>query len=357
MKNFELHHPESVSQATKLLAGGTTSHSRNEGDMPIQSSGHGTQDGATVVMSGGQDLLGLMKDYIVTPDSVVDLKRIKGLNKIEYDPHSGLKIGALVTITDLEENADVRKHFPAIAQAAGSVGSLQIRNVGTVGGNLCQRPRCWYFRNEHAHCLKKGGSHCFAADDESENKYHAILGDGPCHIVHPSDLAPALECLDAVVHVSGSTGHRDIPISEFYVLPQDGGITHETVLKPDEIVTGVTVPASAKAAHSVYIKFREKESFDWAMASVAMAIDGTASDVRSASIVLGGVAPKPWRAKAAEAQLHGKPLTDSTLSAAAHAAVEGASPLSKNAYKVALTQALVRRAGEMLINAKEANNG
>jgi xanthine dehydrogenase YagS FAD-binding subunit len=322
MKAFELTHAQTVADAVAHLSGSATARP----------------------MSGGQDLLGLMKDYIVSPDRVVDLKQIPGLDKIEADQSAGLRIGALVTLTDLAESAVVRDRFQAIAQAAESVGSLQIRNVGTVGGNLCQRPRCWYFRNEHAHCLKKGGDRCYAGADDAQNKYHAIFGDGPCHIVHPSDLAPTLMCLKAVVHTAGPSGGRAIPLSAFYVLPEDGGIMHETVLGAGEIVTAVTVPASAMAARSTYVKFRERESFDWSLASVAMALAMKGATVADASIVLGGVAPAPWHVPGAEAALRGKTLSAAAIDAAAQAATQGANPLSKNGYKIQLVHALVRRA-------------
>jgi xanthine dehydrogenase YagS FAD-binding subunit len=326
MKNFELHNPQTVDQATQLLAQPSSS-----------------------AMSGGQDLLGLMKDYIVSPDRVVNLKHIRGLDKIEHDPAKGLHLGALVTLTDIAEHPVIWKDYPVLAEAAGSVASLQIRNVGTVGGNICQRPRCWYFRNEHIKCLKKGGDHCYAAGDTAENKYHAIFGQGPCHIVYPSDVAPALACLGATVTVSGPSGDKRIAISDFYVLPEDGGIAHETVLKAGEIVTGIDVPASSRTARSIYLKFKEKESFDWALSSVAMALDMNGDIIREAHIVLGGVAPVPWRASAAEAALKGKTITsDAAIQAAAHAATQGAQPLAQNGYKIALTQALVRRAVTML---------
>jgi xanthine dehydrogenase YagS FAD-binding subunit len=328
MKAFELQHPQTVAQASRLLSDPKMS---------------------ARPMAGGQDLLTLMKDYIVSPDRVVDLKRIPGLDQIDYDPKHGLRIGALATITDVEENPQIRKYFPILAEAAGSVASIQIRNVGTVGGNLCQRPRCWYFRNELVHCLKKGGSKCYAADDDAENKYHAIFGAGPCHIVHPSDLAPALTCLGAVIHISGVDGARDVPISDFYILPENGGIAHETVLKPGEIVTSITVPQTSWANRSVYLKCREKESFDWALASVAMAVTTVGGTIKEAHVVLGGVAPVPWRATSVEAALRGHSIaSDAAIASAAAAIAADAAPLSKNGYKVTLAQALIRRAAGIL---------
>ena len=329
MKSFELIHPQTVAEATRLLSEGTYAQVRP--------------------MGGGQDLLGTMKDYILTPDRVVDLKRIPHLNQIGYDPGHGLTLGALVTITEVEEHPVLRQHFAALSEAAHSIATIQIRNVGTVGGNLCQRPRCWYFRNEHIVCLKKGGSKCYAAPDSGENKYNAILGGGPSYIVHPSDLAPVLMAFDAVLTIAGPGGKtRKLPIAEFFTLPSEGSVTRENVLKPEELVTAVFVPASPLMARSTYLKFREKDSLDWALSSVAMALETEGGVVRQARVVLGGVAPIPWHARAAEAALVGKPLTEATIQAAAEAATEGAKPLSQNGYKVPLTQTLVRRAANVL---------
>jgi len=324
MDKFEYLHPASVAEATKLLAAG------GENAKP---------------MGGGQDLLGEMKDYLISPAQVVNLKRIPGLNKVSYDPSKGLTLGALATITDVEENAVVQQRFPVLAEAARSIATHQIRNVGTVGGNLCQRPRCWYYRNEHIVCLKKGGDKCYAAPENAENKYNAILGGGPSYIVHPSDLAPALLCLGAVLTIAGLGGKtRLLPLSEFFTLPSAGNVRKENVLTLGELVTSVFVPNSAYAGRSTYLKFREKNSLDWALSSVAMAVSDT-----EAHIVLGGVAPIPWRAVAAEKLLRGKSLSDTAVvAAAAEAATEGAKPLAQNGYKVPLTQALVRRAAHIL---------
>ena len=342
MKAFDLIHPATIKEATRLLAQGGLDAIRP--------------------MGGGQDLLGTMKDYILSPATVVDLKRIPGLDKITADG-KGLHLGALVTITDVEEHPAIRAHYPVLAEAAQSIATIQIRNVGTVGGNLCQRPRCWYYRNERIVCLKKGGTKCYAAADSAENKYHAILGGGPSYIVHPSDLAPALLCLNAVLTITGQGGKtRQLPLSEFFTLPREGDITHENVLKPGELVTSVFVPATALAGRSTYLKFREKNSLDWSLSSVAMALETDGRNViKSARVVLGGVAPVPWHAQAAEGALIGKPLNDETIRAAALAATEGAKPLAQNGYKVPLTQAMVRRAAAALVagprGAFEGGNG
>jgi xanthine dehydrogenase YagS FAD-binding subunit len=273
---------------------------------------------------------------------VVNLKNIRGLDRITLNAR-GLTIGALVTLSELEEHAGVRKSYPGLAEAAHSIATPQIRNLGTVGGNLCQRPRCWYFRLEEVVCLKKGGSECYAAT--GENKYNAIIGGGPSYIVHPSDLAPVLLALDARVTVTGAAGKRVIPLDKFFTLPSQGNIRRENVLTNDDIITEIFVPASALAAHSTYLKFKERESLDFALASVAAAVQlGANKTVRDARLVLGGVAPIPWRVPAAEKFLVGKQLSADVLTEAGKIALAEAKPLEKNAYKVPLAQTLVRRA-------------
>ena len=325
MKAFEWTNPATVEEAVKLL-NIETRMDLDEAPRPI---------------AGGQDLLTTMKDYMTRPTRIVNLKNIKGLNRLSLDA-KGLTIGALVTLSDLEEHQPTRKNIPGLAEAAHSVASPQIRNLGTVGGNLCQRPRCWYFRLEEVKCLKKGGAECYAAS--GENKYNAIIGGGPSFIVHPSDLAPMLVALDARLTVVGSSGKRVIPIDKFFTLPSEGNIRRENVLKNDEIITEIFVPSSPLATHSTYLKFKERESLDFAIASVAAAVELSGKTVKDARIVLGGVAPIPWRVPAAEKHLVGKALTKETIAEAAKLALAEAQPLEKNAYKVPLTQTLVRRA-------------
>ncbi|MFL6257713.1 MAG: FAD binding domain-containing protein [Pyrinomonadaceae bacterium] len=328
MKAFEWVSPASVEEAVSLLKSASASREMDEAARPL---------------AGGQDLLTTMKDYLTRPVRVVNLKGIRGLDKIESDGKKGLRIGALVTLAQLEEHAVVRRDFPGLAEAAHSVATQQIRNLGTVGGNLCQRPRCWYYRLEEAVCIKKGGSECFAAT--GENKYNAILGGGPSYIVHPSDLAPMLVALGASVSVVGADGRRRVTLDKFFTLPSEGSIRRENVLKNDEIITEVFVPASALAARSTYLKFKERESLDFALSAVAAAVElGAGGRVRQARIVLGGVAPVPWRVPKAEEFLKGKALDAESLAGAARLALEGAEPLAQNAYKIPLTQTLVRRA-------------
>jgi xanthine dehydrogenase YagS FAD-binding subunit len=330
MKAFEWVSPTNINEAVNLLKSAPAGADADDAARPI---------------AGGQDLLTTMKDYLTRPTRVVNLKGIRGLNRIAVLGKKGLRIGALVTLTELEEHAEVRRSFPGLAEAAHSIATPQIRNLGTVGGNLCQRPRCWYYRLEEAVCLKKGGSECYAA--KGENKYNAILGGGPSYIVHPSDLAPVLVALGASISVIGAGGARVIPLEKFFTLPSEGSVRRENVLQNDEIITEIQVPASALAARSTYLKFKERESLDFALASVAAAAEIKSDGaVKQARIVLGGVAPIPWRASKAEAFLVGKKLSQDVLAEAARLALEGAKPLEKNAYKVPLTETLVRRALE-----------
>jgi xanthine dehydrogenase YagS FAD-binding subunit len=323
MKAFEWANPTTLSEAVQLLKAAPAGSDIDEAARPI---------------AGGQDLLTTMKDYTSRPSRVVNLKSIRGLDGIKSNAKTGLTIGALVTLTQLEEHPVVKKSFPA-----HSIATPQIRNLGTVGGNLCQRPRCWYFRLEDVNCLKKGGSECYAAN--GENKYNAIFGGGPSFIVHPSDLAPMLVALGASVSVVGAEGKRVIPLDKFFTLPSEGSIRRENVLRNDEIITHIQVPASPVAARSTYLKFKERESMDFALASVAVAVQfGASNIITQARLVLGGVAPIPWRAPAAEKFLVGKTMSTGVLSEAATLALQGAEPLEKNAYKVPLTQTLVRRA-------------
>lgn len=332
MNAFEWANASTVDDAVKLLKPPDGKNDPDEIPHPI---------------AGGQDLLTSLKADIVRPKRVVNLKTIGGLDRIEPDGAGGLKIGAMATLTALEEHPEVRAKFPGLVEAANSIATPQIRNLGTVGGNLCQRPRCWYFRLENYNCRKKGGSECYAKD--GENKYNAILGGGKSNYVHPSDLAPMLVALGATATIAGPAGKRTVPLGEFFVLPEKD-VRRETVLKEGEIVTDIHVPASPLAARSTYLKFKERDSLDFAMSAVAAALElGPDKTVKQARIVLGGVATIPWRVPKAEAFLVGKPINDETQAAAAKIALEGAHSMGQNEYKIPLTQTLVRRALAKLI--------
>jgi xanthine dehydrogenase YagS FAD-binding subunit len=294
--------------------------------------------GRVLPMAGGMDLVGLMKDYIAQPDRIVNVKTLD--RAIRKGSDGGLRIGAAVTLADLAAHADVAKMYPALVEAAAEVGTPQIRNLGTVGGNLNQRPRCWYFRNEEFHCLKKGGARCFAVD--GENQFHAIFGEAPCHIVHPSTLAVPVIAYGGRFRVVGPDGEREIEADKFFVMP-DRNMYGETVLEPNELLTHVILPRTPNLKSAHYeVKF--KQSHDWpiAMASVALSMSG--NTIQSARVVLGAVAPVPWRSTAAEAVLKGKPLNEATAAEAAEAAVKNAKPMTQNAYKIQVARTALQRA-------------
>ena len=300
-----------------------------------------TANGVAMPLGGGQDLLARMKDYISQPDLIVNIKSALD-TKVVATPDGGLKIGAAVKIVDLAANAQVRRLYPAITEAAGLVGTPQIRHQGTVGGNINQRPRCWYFRNEEFVCYKKGGSRCFA--EKGENQYHAIFGnDGPSHIVHPSSLAVPCVAYGAKFRVVGPSGEREVAASEFFTLPTLQNVMKENVLADDELLTHVILPAPGVVKTGHY-EVRFKQSRDWPLAFTTVILGMNGNTIRSARVVLGAVAPIPWRSEDAERALIGKPLNAETALAAGEAAVRAAKPLSGNAYKIQITKTAVKRA-------------
>jgi xanthine dehydrogenase YagS FAD-binding subunit len=297
--------------------------------------------GATALpLGGGQDLLARMKDYITSPDRIVNVKTLDA--SIAATPEGGLRIGSAVKIVDLAEHAQAAKLYPSLVMAAGEVGTPQIRHQGTVGGNINQRPRCWYFRNEEFVCFKKGGSRCFATT--GENQYHAIFGnDGPSHIVHPSSLAVPLVAYGATFRILGPNGPRDVAAADYFTMPNMRNVQKENVLADDEILTHVTLPAPGNVKHGHY-EVRYKQSHDWPLAFTTVVLTMNGSTIRSARVVLGAVAPVPWRSRPAEAALAGKPLNAETAAIAAEAAVSEAKPMSGNGYKVQIARTAVKRA-------------
>ena len=291
-------------------------------------------------LAGGQDLLARMKDYVTEPDRIVNVKNALDAT-VTSMPGGGIKIGAAMKIVDLAESPQVSKLYPAMVLAAGEVGTPQIRNQGTVGGNLNQRPRCWYFRNEEFVCFKKGGNQCFSP--AGENQFHAIFGSGPSFIVHPSSLAVPCVAYNATFRLFGPKGERMVPAAEYFTMPTLQNVRTENVLMPNELLTHVILPAPGTIKSGHY-EVRYKESHDWpiAFATVLLAMNGDA--VRTARVVMGAVAPVPWRSEAAEAALAGKTITEETAAAAAEAALRGAKPLSQNAYKIQVAKTAVKRA-------------
>lgn len=298
-----------------------------------------TREGRRAVVSGGgSDLLGLIKERLVTPDVLINLQAIGGIDRVTSDT-TGTRIGGLITLAALGRDPLVTSRHRVLAEAANSVGTPQIRNTGTLAGNICQRPWCWYLRNGFP-CYKNGGDKCFARG--GENQFHAIFGSGPSYIVHPSDTAPALVALDASFKITGPRGERTVPARDFFVLPGDDP-SRENVLAGDEILTEIVLPAAPANRRSTYQKVLDREAWTHALASVAAVLDMEGDVCRRARIVLGGVAPIPLERPQVGRLLEGQRLTPGLAAEAAEAAVADARPLAKNGYKVPLTRALVRR--------------
>jgi xanthine dehydrogenase YagS FAD-binding subunit len=319
MRAFEYVSPSTRAQAFSLL---------------------GATWGNTEILAGGTDLLALMKDDVVAPKRIVNIKDIKELRGVSSTPQ-GIRIGALTSLGDLADDATVKKNYPAFAEALIEAASPQIRNMATLGGNLCQRPRCWYFRNGFGLLPKdENGKELVAG---GENRYHAILGnDGPAKFVSPSTIVPSLVAYGTRIRLEGPKGKRELPLEKFYLIPRTNG-EREHDLRPNEIVTEIVIPPASgvKAAH---YEIRQKEVFDWPLAVAAVALKMSGSKVSSARIVMGYVAPVPWSSPEAEKALNGQPINKDTAKKAAEAALANARPLSHNAYKVKLARVAVARA-------------
>ena len=319
MRPFEYVSPTSKAQAVSLLSASW---------------------GNTEILAGGTDLLALMKDDIVVPKRLVNIKDIKDLQGVSSTAE-GLRVGALTTLGDLAEDANVTKNYPAFAEALVEAASPQIRNMATLGGNLCQRPRCWYYRSGLGLLPKdESGKDLVAA---GENRYHAILGnDGPAKFVSPSTIVPILIAYGAKIRLEGPKGKRELPLEKFYVIPKTE-TEREHDLRPNEIVTEIVIPPAdgVKAAH---YEVRQKEAFDWPLGVAAVAFKMSGSNVQSARVVMGHVAPVPWPSPEAEQALTGQALNENTAQKAAEAAVKNAKPLSQNTYKIQLARVAVKRA-------------
>ncbi len=319
MKNFTYFRPNSPEQAVALLE---------------------NRWGNTELLAGGTDLHDLQKEYVAQPGRVVSLTGIGALATIRVDAQSAT-IGAGVKLAAIADHPRLRELFPALAAAAGEIGGPQIRNMGTLGGNLCQRNRCWYFRDEHVNCLLKGGQRCFALD--GENKYHAIFREGHrCVIVSPSTLAPPLIALGASATILGAKGRRTIELAKFFRAPSGPG-EREHTLEPNEIVLDVTIPVHG--LHSASYEVRHKQAYDWPLVQAAVAFQGGRNGAKATGvkIVLGHVAPTPYLADAAGKALEGRDITEATATATGRTAAEGAKPLGQNGYKVKLVEVAVKR--------------
>lgn len=320
MRPFAFVEPTSLEEAIRLLAAG---------------------QGQARLIAGGSDLLGELKDEVVSYERLVSLAGVEELRDIREEG-GGLRLGALVTITQLEYDPRLQAPYRILAEAARSVATPEIRNQGTLGGNLCQRPRCLYYRHALTPCLKKGGTDCPAFESPYQ-AYLSIMGGHGCYSVHASDLAPPLMALGAQVTLAGPSGVRVLPLEQFFAGPERD-VRRENVLGADEVLTAVTLPAVRPAWQGTYLKARERTAGDFPLVSVAVGYALDAGRIRQARLVLGGVAPVPWRSLGAEAVLEDQPPASALATRAAAAAFANAQPLSHNAFKVEIGRALVERA-------------
>ena len=336
MRHFEWLNAQSEAEAAG--SGATTVAAA----MIVPTDGQTSND-AVVVKAGGIDLLDLIKEGLLQPRRIVNLRGIPGLDRIVEANDGTVRIGSMVTLANLASHPTILQRYTALADVSRNSASPQIRNVATLGGNLLQRPRCWYFRSAHHHCARKGGEVCFAFG--GDNRYHAIFDHEGCAMVHPSTSATALVALGASVELVQADGSRRVALLEKFLQLSATDITRENDLKPGEILSVVVLQKLGASAKSVHLKQGEKDSFDWPVADVAVLLDRDPNGLcRKVSIVLGAAAPVPHRAKAAEAILTGKPVQEQIARDAARAALTGAAPLSKNAYKLPIFETLVRRA-------------
>jgi xanthine dehydrogenase YagS FAD-binding subunit len=297
-------------------------------------------EGATV-KAGGIDLLDLMKEDIVSPPKIVNIRNVDSLRGITTSK-DGLHLGPLSTLSEIAAHPEIQRSYSALADAAGHAATPQVRNMATLGGNIMQRPRCWYFRSSDFDCKKKGGGSDECHAHNGENQYHAIMNNGTCAMVHPSSTAVPLLGMDAQVELTSKRGKRMVSMSDFYVSPEKS-VINETVVQPGELITSIFVPLPEPGTRSAYQKYGEKESFDWPIADAGVVLVMDGSQCRKASIVLGVAAPTPIRSKAAEAILVGKTIDETIARAAAKAAMESATPLSQNGYKTQLFQTAIYR--------------
>lgn len=317
MKPFSLARPRSLAEALRLLAPDTTA------------------------MAGGTDLLGLMKAGVAAPERIVDLTAVEGLRGWTHQPGVGLGIGALTLLADIESSTELRALLPILPAALADAATPQLRAMGTVGGNLLQRSRCWYYRDDAFRCWLKGGSTCFAR--QGEHRIHAVVGARECISASPGDLAPALIACDASIELRSAQGGREMALADLYVVPQ-GDERQEHSILPGEVITGVRVPEVALARKSAYRKHMDRKAWSFALVSVAVSARVDGRRARDLRIVLGGVAPVPWRAADAEAALEGVLLDPRSCAEAGRLALAGAEPLVQNAFKIPLAAELVRRA-------------
>ena len=319
MRAFEYVSPKTQPQALSLL---------------------GKSWGESEILAGGTDLLALMKDEVLTPKRLVNIKQLPGMHAVS-NQKDGVSLGALATLDQLAEAPELKRNYSALAEAINEAASPQIRNMATLGGNLCQRPRCWYFRRGLGLIPKdESGKDLVEIGD---NRYHAILAnDGPAKFVSPSTIVPVLIAYGAKIQLAGPKGKRELPLEKFYAVPKSAE-EREHDLLPNEIITGVTIP-SPRGLKVAHYELRQKATFDWPLALSAVALKMNGSNIGSARVVMGHVAPVPWISTEAEQVLAGKPASEEQAKAAADAALKNARPLSHNGYKVQLARVALKRA-------------
>lgn len=317
MKSFEYLQPETIKAASKHLQ-------KNNNSFPY---------------AGGTDLLGLMKDEIIEPNQLVNLKNIGKYNSIEYNESEGLKIGALAKLTEIEEHPIVKEKYKVLAEAIAEIATLQLRNVGTLGGNICQRPRCFYFRGDYD-CIRKGGDTCFAIT--GNNKFHCIIGGGPCYIVHPSDTAVALIALDAKFKVFNGKEEKLISAKDFFILPEIDD-TRENILNKGDLLLEIIVPAVRNKLVGKYIKIKERGAWDFAMVSIAGIFHKEGNKIKNGKIAFGGVAPIPWEEEIINSNLTNLILNESNIIKLSNYAFTNAEEMSMNSYKIKMARNLIKK--------------
>ena len=330
MEKFSWYDAQSVEEALK------------EVDATVSSAINDSPNKASVIKAGGVDLLDLMKEGLVSPKRLINIRNINGLDQITFDKKTGLRIGSNVTLGEMEENETIKTSYAAVHQAVAHCATPQLRNMASLGGNLAQRTRCWYFRSLDHECFRKGGNMCFAKN--GENEYHSIMKNGTCSSVHASSISTALLAFDASIEIAGPDGSRkELKLEEFFVLPGDDPLK-ENVLKANELITAVIIPPVNKNTKSTYLKQGGRESYDWALADVAVVAEVSGSKAKGVTIALGAAAPIPLKSKKAAEAIEGKSIEEASAKASGEVAVDGATPLAKNGYKVPLFKTLVKRA-------------
>ncbi|MFY0652284.1 MAG: FAD binding domain-containing protein [Cyclobacteriaceae bacterium] len=318
----------------------TISEAQKEADATV-STVMDSQSGS-IIKSGGIEVMDLMKEGLINPEKIVNVRTIPGLDIIEFNKKTGMRIGANVLLAEVEKSPEIRDKYPVLQMAVSKAATPQLRNMSTLGGNLAQRTRCWYFRSIDHPCFRKGGSTCYAQN--GENDYHAIMNNGGCASVHASSVATALMVLDAQVEIVDAKGStKTVSIDKFFVTPYEN-IKTENILKPGEIITAIIIPNESARLKTSYIKQGARQSYDWALADVAVALEMSGGKVKSARIALGAASPVPMRIADAEEILAGNNISESLAAKAAEVAMERATPLKKNGYKVPIFKAIIKRA-------------